>query len=291
QLDEVELRQVVREKDQEFYKLEIEYSRLEKGKKAFVSLKRNEFVKEILEETFRERFNEFDALHIGPKDRRQNSGTSSYNSVNLQVYACSAHDCNKIGSKHNGRPTCFSDIDDTEIPRLRDMCVKLELQAQTTPVMYMFTTLEDLLRQLEIFAGNVEGVNVLDRLALGNQWESSTQDRELAFLQRDLSMTRSGHSFHNPNLLTPVEFSLEAIAQRARRIHPKQPSATRRGLAYQGRQAIKKVAQDCINHLRRELRGGLENLLRRGAAIAEAGAISIHDRFAPPMVHWSTYRA
>ncbi|KDN33588.1 hypothetical protein RSAG8_13317, partial [Rhizoctonia solani AG-8 WAC10335] len=64
-----------------------------------------------------------------------------------------------------------------------------------------------------------------------------------------------------------------------------------RGFSYQVHQAMKKVTEECVIHLKQEIRGALEELFLKGAAEAEAKALATHDLFAPRVTHWATYRA
>ncbi|CAE6431599.1 unnamed protein product [Rhizoctonia solani] len=310
ELDQVESSQdASKDKQHGSRKLERERARLEEAKKCFVSLKRNEFVKSILAEPFRKRLIGFDsgsgsclqdACTIGMKilgktniERGLMIIKDDYSST-LQIYACSALDYKAVDNEY-ARAKCFSNVDDTEIPRLQDSCIRLGLQAQTAPVQHMFNTLNSLLGLLQSSAENVEGENVLDRLTLASQWESGTAARGKGalFPRMGLPTTRSGRYFHHPDLSKPpsAEFNLGIIAQRVLRAHHQQPRGTRKGFAYQACQEMEKVVHNCVDHLRHKLWGGLVADLRRGAAVAVSNAMRTHDCFAPPLVSWSTYRA
>ncbi|CUA77746.1 hypothetical protein RSOLAG22IIIB_12813 [Rhizoctonia solani] len=310
ELDQVESSQdASKDKQHGSRKLERERARLEEAKKCFVSLKRNEFVKSILAEPFRKRLIGFDsgsgsclqdACTIGMKilgktniERGLMIIKDDYSST-LQIYACSALDYKAVDNEY-ARAKCFSNVDDTEIPRLQDSCIRLGLQAQTAPVQHMFNTLNSLLGLLQSSAENVESENVLDRLTLASQWESGTAARGKGalFPRMGLPTTRSGRYFHHPDLSKPpsAEFKLGIIAQRVLRAHHQQPRGTRKGFAYQACQEMEKVVHNCVDHLRHKLWGGLVADLRRGAAVAVSNAMRTHDCFAPPLVSWSTYRA
>ncbi|KAG8730108.1 hypothetical protein FRC11_007412, partial [Ceratobasidium sp. 423] len=266
---------------------------LKKLKKRTLARKRNEGTKRDLQQKFRTGL-----IEIEPNPGQDNSGAQTSLStidsdLDVPVFTCSSYDYTGINLEDDYEPICFNQVEDTEIPRLQNFCYDLALPAQREPILRLFQNLEKFLCRLREYAGADNGLSYADRFTLANKWESDTSSvTEHSFLSilNGSSGTGSRTASQPPDSSDEIpKPTLESVTEQATKLSAEKSSS--RGFSYEARQAMETVIQNCVKHLKQELRGALEDILLKGAAEAEARALGTHDLFAPRVVHWATYRA
>ncbi|CAE6398071.1 unnamed protein product, partial [Rhizoctonia solani] len=185
--------------------------KLNKRKKRLLAMRRNDYIKNVLQQQFYNELREIDPGYASSQNASTpHPGALKTRLNELQVFTCSSHDYLWLKGRMTGiivrwsykaayfglisgtrtdklKANCFLQPEETEIPRLQNHCIELALAAQRDPVLRKFQGLERVLRQFRTFAGtSVDGSRRFeDKLSLANKWESKIPimgDEELPVL-------------------------------------------------------------------------------------------------------------
>ncbi|KAF7975844.1 hypothetical protein HWV62_8413 [Athelia sp. TMB] len=152
---------------------------LQKEKAVFCSLERSKWSCNRLKDDFRIGLKEMDDMAAesnNPDEYDPDVDLRDYAEVDLPVFPCSAREYSLLKGQtiNGGKTTCFSKIEDTNIPALQRHCLSLPIPSRNLAV-------ENLLIGLKTFAEGVhtaltegdDGGLAADRAKLRGLWESS----------------------------------------------------------------------------------------------------------------------
>jgi hypothetical protein len=80
--------------------------------------------------------------------------------------------------KGDGEATCFSNIEDTQIPLLQEWCHQLTFSSRQRSARAFFGHLKTFATSVETYVRGIGDVTEADRAALRNKWESSAANEE-----------------------------------------------------------------------------------------------------------------
>ncbi|KAJ7179922.1 hypothetical protein C8R43DRAFT_870220 [Mycena crocata] len=254
----------------------------QKEKNAYCSLKRSEFAINQLKEDFRSGLKDLDdaaAEERDPDNFDPSVSVRDYDAVDLPVFTCSSRDYVRIQKqvKGDGEPTCFSNIEDTGIPRLQDWCHRLTRTSRERTAKIFLKELSVFATSVRQYVAGIGEVTATDRASLRDKWESGDQEVGPAgeFTEEDPFAAILGTTalYTMSRSIPKVDRYGEAIGITPRLVAE-----------------FTKVVETNISRLKDHLRDGLEERCRVGALNAAEVAVTTSDEFASSM-HWGSYRA
>lgn len=105
---------------------------------------------------------------------------SDYDDIDLPVFTCSSRDYVRITGqvKGDGDPSCFSNLEDTGIPSLREWCHKLTISSRSRAAKQFHTHLRTFANSVRVYVDGIGDVTIADRESLREKWESTPQGGE-----------------------------------------------------------------------------------------------------------------
>ncbi|KAG2146754.1 hypothetical protein DEU56DRAFT_786239 [Suillus clintonianus] len=275
----------------------------QRDKNAFCSLKRSEFSRDVLKEDFRVGLKDLDdaaAEERNPDSFDPTQNLRNYDEIDLPVFTCSSRDYVRITGQveGDGDPSCFSNIQDTGIPALRQWCHQLTVSSRSRAAKQFHTHLKTFANSVRVYVDGIGDVTIADRESLREKWESTPQDQEM-YDSDDEGMPywrsspdpMSAHAFQefrgmmSKDLMDARLFSMSN--QSSLKVDARgEPIGVTPRLVKEFGTHIEKSVSD----LQDLFRDGLEDKCQVGATNAAEGAVQHVDEFAGSM-HWATYRA
>jgi hypothetical protein len=276
----------------------------QRDKNAFCSLKRSEFSRDVLKEDFRVGLKDLD--DAAAEERNPNSfdpthNLRNYDEIDLPVFTCSSRDYVRITGqvRGDGDPSCFSNVEDTGIPSLRQWCHQLTISSRSRASKQFHTHLKTFANSVRVYVDGIGDVTIADRESLREKWESTPQGGEGMYDSDDEGMPywrsspdpMSVHPFRafrgmmSRELMDARLFSMNN--QSSLKVNARgEPIGVTPRLVKEFCAHVEK----CVSDLQDLFRDGLEEKCQVGAANAAEGAVQHVDEFAGSM-HWATYRA
>ncbi|KAG2077497.1 hypothetical protein BDR04DRAFT_1196025 [Suillus decipiens] len=275
----------------------------QRDKNAFCSLKRSEFSRDVLKEDFRVGLKDLDdaaAEERNPDSFDPTQNLRNYDEIDLPVFTCSSRDYIRITGqvKGDGDPSCFSNVEDTGIPSLRQWCHQLTSSSRSRAAKQFHTHLKTFANSVRIYVDGIGDVTIADRESLREKWESTPQGGEGMYDsdESDDEDMPYWRSLHGPTSVAPLRFSGMGVLD-ARLFSMNNRSSLKvdaRGeLIGVTPRLVKEFGvhvEKSVSDLQDLFRDGLEDKCQVGAANAAEGAVQHVDEFAGSM-HWATYRA
>ncbi|KAG2135905.1 uncharacterized protein EDB93DRAFT_1303704 [Suillus bovinus] len=275
-------------------------TKAQRDKNAFCSLKRSEFSRDILKEDFRIGLKDLDdaaAEERNPNSFDPTQNMRNYDEIDLPVFTCSSRDYVRITGqvKGDGDPSCFSNVEDTGIPSLRQWCHQLTISSRSRAAKQFHTHLKTFANSVRVFVDGIGDVTIADRESLREKWESAPQgddddDDEGMPYWRSSPGSMSFQIFQPYGAMMSREFvdaKLFSMNKSSLKVDARgEPIGVTPQLVKEFGVHVEKSVSD----LQDLFRDGLEDKCRVGAANAAEGAVQHVDEFAGSM-HWMTYRA
>ncbi|KAG1755777.1 hypothetical protein EDB19DRAFT_1956649 [Suillus lakei] len=279
-------------------------TKAQRDKNAFCSLKRSEFSRDVLKEDFRVGLKDLDdaaAEERNPHSFDPTQNLRNYDEIDLPVFTCSSRDYVRITGqvKGDGDPSCFSNVEDTGIPSLRQWCHQLTISSRSRAAKQFHTHLKTFANSVRVYVDGIGDVTIADRESLREKWESTPQGGEGMYGGDDEGMPywrsspdpMSTHPFQafrgmmSQELMDARLFSMNN--QSSLKVDARgEPIGVTPRLVKEFGVHVEKSVSD----LQDLFRDGLEDKCQVGAANAAEGAVQHVDEFAGSM-HWATYRA
>ncbi|KAJ3800411.1 hypothetical protein GGU11DRAFT_403343 [Lentinula aff. detonsa] len=261
------------------------FSKVQKTKNGWCSLKRSEFSRDVLKEDFRTGLKELDdeaAEERDPENFDSSVNQRDYEAINLPVFTCSSRDYIRLTNqvKGDGEPTCFSDKVSTGIPDLQAWCHTLTVASRTRAVKNFYDSLRIFATNINSFVSGIGGVTDKDRQDLQDKWESIMDEED-----EDDHMSADAKVEDDP-----FTAFLNSRTEYQTLIATKSDKKNSKGITPRLNEEFGNLIQDCIVQLQESFKDGLEDKCRVGASLSANGAVEISDNFAATM-HWATYRA
>ncbi|KAG0709554.1 hypothetical protein DFH29DRAFT_792939, partial [Suillus ampliporus] len=252
----------------------------QRDKNAFCSLKRSEFSRDVLKEDFRVGLKDLDdtaAEERNPDAFDPTQNLRNYDEIDLPVFTCSSRDYVRITGqvKGDGDPSCFSNVEDTGIPALRQWCRQLTISGRSRAAKQFHTHLKTFANSVRVYVDGIGDVTIADRESLRENWESAPQGGQGMYDDRMVSKELMDSRFFtmNNNLSLKVDAHGEPIGVTPRLV-----------------KEFGAHVETCVSDLQDLFRDGLEDKCQVGATNAAESAVQHVDEFAGSM-HWATYRA
>ncbi|KAG2369878.1 hypothetical protein BDR07DRAFT_1526349 [Suillus spraguei] len=277
----------------------------QRDKNAFCSLKRSEFSRDVLKEDFRVGLKDLDdaaAEERNPDSFDPTQNLRNYDEIDLPVFTCSSRDYIRITGqvKGDGDPSCFSNVEDTGIPSLRQWCHQLTISSRSRAAKQFHTHLKTFANSVRVYIDGIGDVTIADRESLREKWESTPQGGEGMY---------DSDEFDDDDEDMPYWRSLPDFTSVRGFRFPGMGMLDTRLLSMNNRSSLKVDArgepigvtprlvkefgvhvEKSVSDLQDLFRDGLEDKCQVGAANAAEGAVQHVDEFAGSM-HWATYRA
>ncbi|KZT43419.1 hypothetical protein SISSUDRAFT_693111 [Sistotremastrum suecicum HHB10207 ss-3] len=262
-------------------------AKVQKKKNAFCSLKRSEFSRDVLKEDFRVGLRELDqaaAEQNNPDTFDPSEDLRNYEAIDLPVFTCSSRDYIRLTKqvKGDGEPTCFLDKPDTGVPALQAWCHDLTITSRERAARNFMSRFKVFIEGISSYLQDVEGVNLGDRMALRDLWQSYPDDDESVIVDQ------SGERLYR--MASEEEWFQDIDAMLGGQKPKTKPDGKATGIALRLEQVIDQIVSTTVASLKVKFRDGLEDRCQSGASKAEAAAVETSDAFAASM-HWGTYRA
>ncbi|CAE6455880.1 unnamed protein product [Rhizoctonia solani] len=292
------------------YKKEV--ANLEKQRKSFCAIERNASSKEILQEDFRNGLEqiELDEELEGNSDRSEPRPNQNHDTIMLSVFTCSARDYTQMTTRldNYGETACFINPADTEIPALQDRCHSLATRAREQAVSSLASNLVMLLKSIEEFLRDADGIDIHDCRNVSDKWSSEvlvTEDRDGLGLAQTLPAAPSPDTTHEPRKTrtgrrvirrstTPLEDAFEQKVQQARILDRNQRAMQQRradkGISHLLQKRMNTVALKCQKHLQSEFRNKIRSPCQAGAITAKNTATKTMEDSTQKM-RWNTVKA
>jgi hypothetical protein len=105
---------------------------------------------------------------------------SDYDEIDLPVFTCSSRDYVRITGqvRGDGDPSCFSNVEDTGIPSLRQWCHQLTISSRSRASKQFHTHLKTFANSVRVYVDGIGDVTIADRESLREKWESTPQGGE-----------------------------------------------------------------------------------------------------------------
>ncbi|KAJ3999535.1 Dynamin family-domain-containing protein [Lentinula boryana] len=267
--------------------LEKSFTKVQKTKNGWCSLKRSEFSRDVLKEDFRTGLKELDdeaAEERDPDKFDSSVNQRDYEAINLPVFTCSSRDYIRLTNqvKGDGESTCFSDKVSTGIPDLQAWCHTLTVASRTRAIKNFYDSLRTFATNINSFVSGIGSVTDEDRQDLQDKWESIMDEED-----EDDHHHMSADAKVEDDPLTAF---LKSRAESQTLIATKSAKKNSKGITPRLNEEFGNLIQDCIVQLQELFKDGLEDKCRVGASLSANGAVEISDNFAATM-HWATYRA
>jgi hypothetical protein len=96
------------------------------------------------------------------------------------VFTCSSRDYVRITGqvKGDGDPSCFSNVEDTGIPSLRQWCHQLTISSRSRAAKQFHTHLKTFANSVRVYVDGIGDVTIADCESLREKWESIPQGGE-----------------------------------------------------------------------------------------------------------------
>ncbi|KIK36397.1 hypothetical protein CY34DRAFT_26339 [Suillus luteus UH-Slu-Lm8-n1] len=261
----------------------------QRDKNALCSLKRSEFSRNVLKEDFRVGLKDLDdaaAEERNPHSFDPTQNLRNYDEIDLPVFTCSSRDYVRITGqvKGDGDPSCFSNVEDTGIPSLRQWCHQLTFSSRSRAAKELHTHLKTFANSVRVYVDGIDDVKIAEREILREKWESTPQggDGKYDSDSEDEGMPywRSTRGFLRAYRIPTYQDLMPRMDA-----HSEPKGVTPRLVKEFGAHVEK-----CVLDLQVLFRDGLEDKCQVGAANAAGAAVQHVDEFAESM-HWGTYRA
>ncbi|KAG2348817.1 hypothetical protein BDR05DRAFT_873352 [Suillus weaverae] len=277
-------------------------TKAQRDKNAFCSLKRSEFSRDVLKEDFRVGLKDLDdaaAEERNPDSFDPTQSLRNYDEIDLPVFTCSSRDYVRITGqvKGDGDPSCFSNVEDTGIPSLRQWCHQLTISSRSRAAKQFHAHLKTFANSVRVYVGGIGDVTIADRESLREKWESTPQGGEGMYdINEDMPYWRS-----SPDPMSAHPFqAFRGIMSRAldaRLFSMNNQSSLKVDARGEPIGVTPRLVKEFGAHVEKSVsdlqdlfRDGLEDKCQVGAANAAEGAVQHVDEFAGSM-HWATYRA
>ncbi|KZT35089.1 hypothetical protein SISSUDRAFT_1051925 [Sistotremastrum suecicum HHB10207 ss-3] len=286
-------RQRIQDELQE-YSADLAYSRREyvakdKEKKAYCSLERSKVCAEQLRVQFRQGMKDFEDDDANEDSDHNTSSEKETRELDVRVFTVSSRDYVRITKpSSDGEPTCFSNVDDTEIPALRTWCHGLT-DIVREPVARSFLGRERAFMDGAVaYMSDLEAVDAADRDMLQSMWQSSAQ------YERTTSSTDSGETSQSPTSMAILGSSLSESDEASETSETSETSTPveepRLGIAAQLRIDLKQVVASSKRLLTDRFRRELADTFRTAGEKAKATGPVKAEEFCDEL-HWKTLRA
>ncbi|TEB25966.1 hypothetical protein FA13DRAFT_1777191 [Coprinellus micaceus] len=238
--------------------VETELGLARKERYAFCSLERSEHSRGIIVEDFRAGLRELEATTPDGENE-----SKDYSSVNLPVFTCSSRDFLRLTNQTDDDKgtACFCNVEDTGIPALQKWCHRLTIASRERTARSFITRLLAFANSIQTYARGVGNVTAEDRAALRSKWESAGGNN-----------TGLSHCELRYSYTLDKKFSAGS------------------GIAVRLSQEFSGLVDVCVRDLKTQLRAGLLQKCKNGAAKAAKKAVETVDKIASGMA-WNTYRA
>ncbi|KDQ17600.1 hypothetical protein BOTBODRAFT_29776 [Botryobasidium botryosum FD-172 SS1] len=239
-------------------------SEAQREKSAICSLKRSNASRSTLKRDFRAGLKEFDdktAERLDPSNFDPAANLRDYASIDLPVFTLSSRDYIRLTKqvKGDGDPVCFSKVEDTGVPALREWCHTLTIQARENSARSFRSHMRVFAASIKSCLDNVGTISEMDRKALRERWETARVPR-----YKMLRISSPSSDDSDDGYGTSVSVRLEMELQ---------------GVVDENAQRMKTV-----------FRSKLGKKCQDSAEEAANSAIKTYDAFADSM-HWRTFRA
>ncbi|KAG1892548.1 hypothetical protein F4604DRAFT_1699937 [Suillus subluteus] len=276
----------------------------QRDKNAFCSLKRSEFSRDVLKEDFRVGLKDLDdaaAEERNPNSFDPTQNLRNYDEIDLPVFTCSSRDYVRITGQVNGDgdPSCFSNVEDTGIPSLRQWCHQLTISSRSRAAKQFHTHLKTFANSVWVYVDGIGDVTIADRESLREKWESTPHDGEEMYDSDDEGMPY-WRSSPDPTSVHPFQAFRGTIPRElvdARFFSMNNQSSLKVDARGEPIGVTPRLVKEfgahveiCVSDLQDLFRDGLEDKCQVGAANAAEVAVQHVDEFAGSM-HWATYRA
>ncbi|KAG1907278.1 uncharacterized protein F5891DRAFT_940152 [Suillus fuscotomentosus] len=283
-------------------------TKAQRDKNAFCSLKRSEFSRDVLKEDFRVGLKDLDdaaAEERNPDSFDPTHNLRNYDDIDLPVFTCSSRDYVRITGqvKGDGDPSCFSNLEDTGIPSLRQWCHKLTISSRSRAAKQFHTHLKTFANSVRVYVDDIGDVTIADRESLREKWESTPQGGEGMYDDEDEDEDEDMPHWHGSpdpmsvHLFQPYRGTMSRALMDARLFSMNNQSSLKVDARGEPIGVTPRLVKEFGIHVEKSVsdlqdlfRDGLEDKCRVGAANAAEDAVQHVDEFAASM-HWATYRA
>lgn len=134
--------------------------------------------------------------------------------------------------KGDGGPSCFTSAEDTGVPALQEWCHELTIHARERSARSLLNNLATFLRSVRSYVGDMEGVSVVDRLALAAMWESNVL---MGDMREGLGLTNAQPAHPAPAPAAPMPSMYGRRGRGRRNMTPPPPENSLSGMAHRAR--------------------------------------------------------
>ncbi|KAI0056842.1 hypothetical protein BV25DRAFT_1813365, partial [Artomyces pyxidatus] len=264
----------------------------QRDKDAFCSLKRSEYTRDKLQAEFRQEIMEADGQseYTGfgalPGSIAGSSSVENPPVTDLPVFCCSSRDYLRLKglATGDGRASCFSDIEQTEIPALRSWSLDITTAARERAVTKLLARLNAFAKSIQQYLGIADEGGTAGQAALKMRWGAKT------VVAGRSKASRSSAGLANQYIFVPEKPKRGELLQ----------TDSSDALEYAWHQLVAdkggyhsefaRIMNDHVSALRNRFQRKLATVLEAGARSASDGSLQFLDDFAQSM-HWTSFRA
>ncbi|KAG8979124.1 hypothetical protein FRC05_009334 [Tulasnella sp. 425] len=274
-------------------KLETRLAKAQRQKNGFCAKARNEYSRDSLKEDWRAGVREMDqeaAMQKDPDNFDPSFEARDYAAINLPTFTVSSRDYIRLTKQveGDGKPTCFSDTKDTQIPDLQAWCHSLTISSRERTARSFLQKLKTFAAAVESYLDDMNNVSEVDRAQLRKRWASDYEDPSKHSRGEQNAQTYDPYDFgfNLDRYLAEYGEGFEPQAQTPQEPAPANPG----GVAPVLKRKFTELVDEAVYNLHDIFKAGLEEKLKIGSATAYAMAYETSMNFGNSM-HWSTFRA